>query len=125
LILVDTSVWVDHFRRGDSGLAGLLTHGLVVCHPFVVGELACGNLSQRDTTLSLLQDLPMSVMAEDGEARSFIERQLLYGKGLGYIDVHLLVSTKLTAGAQLWTRDRRLNAAANDLGCAYLGAGRH
>jgi predicted nucleic acid-binding protein len=92
LILVDTSVWVDHLRRGNAELALTLERGTVVMHPFVVGELACGILSDRAAVLELLQDLPMAVTADSDEVLRFIERHGLYGKGIGYVDVHLLAS---------------------------------
>jgi predicted nucleic acid-binding protein len=125
LILVDTSVWVDHFRKGDPQLTGLLELGVVAIHPFVVGEIACGSLADRSTILELLQDLPASVVAESEEVLGFIERHRLHGKGIGYVDVHLLASVTLTDGAKLWTRDKRLRAAADALGFAYRDAGVH
>jgi predicted nucleic acid-binding protein len=125
LILVDTSVWVDHLRRGDAKLAELLEHGAVVMHPFVIGEIACGSLADRSSILELLQDLPMAVIANGDEVLGFIERHGLHGKGIGYVDVHLLASVKLTEGAKLWTRDKRLRVAAGDLDCAHQAAGAH
>jgi predicted nucleic acid-binding protein len=122
LILVDTSVWVDHLRRGDAELAALLERGQVLMHPFVVGEIACGSLADRHLTLELLQQLPMAAVAEPDEAVGFIELRELHGKGIGYIDVHLLASTALSAGSTLWTRDKRLRDAAEALGCAYPDA---
>ena len=119
MILVDTSVWVDHLRRGDPGLVALLERAAVVMHPFVMGEIACGSLKDRQSLLELLHDLPGAVIATDDEAMQFIERQRLYGKGIGYIDVHLLASVALTGGAQLWTRDQRLRQVAAAMGFAY------
>ena len=119
MILVDTSVWVDHLRNGDARLADLLERGSVVMHPFVVGEIACGSLTHRASILELLRELPTAVIAESEEALGFIERHSLHGKGIGYVDIHLLASVALTQGARLWTRDKRLQAAADDLGCAY------
>ena len=119
MILVDTSVWVDHLRRGDPGLIALLERAAVVMHPFVVGEIACGSLKDRQSLLELLHDLPGAVIATDNEAMQFIERHRLYGKGIGYIDVHLLASVALTEGAQLWTRDQRLRQVAAAMGFAY------
>lgn len=115
MILVDTSVWVDHLRKGDRGLAELLTASNVLMHPFVIGELACGNLRKRDQILALLKDLPCAAVATDGEVLFFIERHTLMGRGLGYVDVHLLASVALQATARLWTRDRRLRVAADSL----------
>jgi hypothetical protein len=118
VILVDTSVWVDHLRNGDERLAGLLEHTLVLAHPYVVGELALGQLRQRDAVISDLLDLPMANVASDGEVLQFIERETLYGTGIGYVDAHLLAATRLTPGATLWTRDGRLLAAAERLSLA-------
>jgi len=118
LILVDSSIWIDHLRASDATLADLLNHGLILSHPFVIGELALGSLRQRTTIISALQDLPKASVAEDGEVLAFIERQSLYGRGIGYIDAHLLASARLTADARLWTRDKRLNEVAADLGLA-------
>ena len=125
MILVDTSVWVDHLRSGDARLADLLERGAVLGHPFVVGEIACGNLARRGVTLRLLQDLPMALVAEAHEVLVFIDHHKLHGKGLGYVDMHLLVATALTGGATLWTRDRRLHAVAHEVGCAYGAASPH
>jgi predicted nucleic acid-binding protein len=119
LILVDTSVWVDHLRRGDPGLVGLLERSAVLMHPFVVGEIACGSLRDRKTILELLQDLPAAVVATDSEVIHFIERHALHGKGVGYVDAHLLASVALTAGARLWTRDQRLRQLAAALDCTH------
>ncbi len=118
MILADTSVWVDHLRSGDARLAAALDRGIVVMHPFVVGEIACGSLSDRAMILELLQNLPLAVVAGSDEVLGFIERHQLHGKGIGYVDVHLLAAVALTAGAKLWTRDKRLRAAAVDLGLA-------
>lgn len=119
MILVDTSVWVDHLRRGDRGLVDLLERSAVVMHPFVAGEIACGSLRDRASILELLQDLPAAVVADNGEVLQFIERHVLYGKGIGYVDVHLLASVALTEGASVWTRDMKLHQVAAALGCAY------
>ncbi|MBI1868863.1 MAG: type II toxin-antitoxin system VapC family toxin [Methylocystis sp.] len=115
MILVDTSVWIDHFRRNDAALAGLLDSQQVLTHPFVIGELALGNLRQRNAILSALQDLPQANVATDGEALGFITRHSLFGQGVGYIDAHLLASAALTPNASLWTRDTRLRAVADRL----------
>jgi len=119
MILVDTSVWVDHLRAGAPALAVALEQGAVLTHPFVVGELACGNLKNRSEVLQLLGDLPGALMATDAEALDFIERRALMGRGIGYIDVHLLASVVLAGSARLWTRDQRLAAVAEDLKLAY------
>ena len=118
MILVDTSVWVDHFRARDGTLVGLLDAGEVLGHPFVLGELALGSLRQRELVLTALGDLPQANVATDAEALTFIERERLYGFGIGYVDAHLLAAIPLTPGASLWTRDRRLHEAAVRLGVA-------
>lgn len=115
MILVDTSVWVDHLRTGDAILARLLEAGSVLAHGFVIGELAMGNLRRRDEILALLRDLPAATMAADDEALRFIERRRLMGSGIGYIDAHLLASAALTPDTRLWTRDRRLDGVARRL----------
>jgi predicted nucleic acid-binding protein len=111
MVLVDTSVWVAHLRDGAVGLDSLLSDGHVVCHSFIIGELACGNLKNRTELLSLLQDLPMAFHAEPEEVMQFIENHRLMGKGLGFIDMHLLASAFLTK-APLWTLDKRLYEAS-------------
>ncbi len=122
MILADTSVWVDHLRRGDAKLADALDRGGVVMHSFVLGEIACGSLSNRASILELLRALPQTSVADSEEGLAFIERHQLHGKGIGYVDVHLLASTALTDGAKLWTHDKRLRVAAVDLGLAHTDA---
>ncbi len=90
-------------------------------HPFVIGEIACGNLTDRSAILGLLQHLAMAVVAEPDEVLAFMDHHRLHGKGIGYVDAHLLTATALTAGAKLWTRDRRLHELARELGCAQGG----
>ena len=119
MILVDTSVWVDHLRSGDEDLAGLLDNGQVLGHPWVTGELALGRLSARDEILGLLAALPQTEVATAEEVMAFIERHQLYGLGIGLVDAHLLAATVLTAEATLWTRDTRLAEAAARLGCVF------
>jgi predicted nucleic acid-binding protein len=116
MVLVDTSVWVSHLRETHAGLVDLLDDGEVACHPFIVGELACGNVKNRTTILSLLEALPMALMVEDEEVLAFIDNHDLMGKGLGYIDVHLLASAVLS-GLPLWTLDKKLEKAAEVLHC--------
>jgi predicted nucleic acid-binding protein len=118
VILVDTSIWVDHLRAGDERLGALLDSGEVLGHPFVIGELALGNLRQRDAFLHDLFDLPQAIVASDAEVLRLINREQLFGRGIGYIDAHLLAATRLTADTKLWTRDQKLNAAAAQLGLA-------
>jgi predicted nucleic acid-binding protein len=115
MVLADTSVWVNHFRGRDNLLVGALERGEILMHPFVLGELACGNLKNRHELLGLLSGLPSAPVATDYETLQFIERHRLMGAGLGYIDVHLLASTTLGAPAGLWTTDRRLAEAARKL----------
>jgi predicted nucleic acid-binding protein len=118
MVLVDTSVWVTHFREGNSHLADLLNDGWVLSHPLIIGELACGNLKDRAVILSFLRLLPMSLEADHEEVLSFIENHRLMGKGLGYVDVHLMASAALT-GVPLWTFDKRLDQAAASLIIKY------
>jgi len=118
MILVDTSVWIDHLRQGDPSLFTVLEAGRVLMHPFVVGELACGNLNRRAEVLMLLRELPPAPFATDDEALEFVERRGLMGRGIGYVDVHLLASVALAGGARLWTRDKRLAAVASELALA-------
>ena len=118
MVLVDTSVWVRHLRQGDLILERLLNDGEVVCHPFVVGELACGNIANRTEILSLLKMLPMSRTATHEEVLWFIEQHHLMGKGVGYIDVHLCAAAVLT-DLSMWTYDRKLDEAGEALGIRY------
>ena len=118
MVLVDTSVWVDHLRRGSRRLAALLEDAQVLVHPFVIGELACGRLSDPDEILGLMAALPAAEEATHDEALAFLGARGLAGRGIGWIDVHLLASAALT-GVPLWTRDRRLGRAADDLGIAF------
>jgi hypothetical protein len=118
MVLVDTSVWISHLRDGNAGLANLLNDGRVLCHPLIVGELACGNLKDRTVILSSLQLLPMSIEAEHDEVLSFIENHRLMGKGLGYVDAHLIASAVLT-GVPVWTLDKKLAQVAETLRIKY------
>ena len=118
MVLVDTSVWVEHLRNGTAGLEALLNDGHVACHRFVIGELACGNLKNRAEILSLLDALPMAVHVEHAEVMRFMENYHLMGKGLGYIDIHLLASAVVTE-IPLWTRDKKLREVSSKLGFKY------
>ena len=118
MTLVDSSVWIDHLRTGNDRLRVLLDSGGVLMHPFVVGELACGNLTNRGEVLGLLKALPQCPVAMDDEVLTYIERQALMGRGIGYVDVHLLAAAALEGTARLWTRDKRLGAVAEDLSLA-------
>ncbi|HET6655459.1 MAG TPA: type II toxin-antitoxin system VapC family toxin [Gammaproteobacteria bacterium] len=115
MILVDTSVWIDHFRSGDTALAALLDRGEVLSHPLVLGELACGNIGNRVETLHLLSHLPQALTATDAEVLGFIEHNQLMGRGIGYIDAHLLAATALSDASRLWTRDKRLATVAAEM----------
>ena len=118
MVLVDTSVWVSHLRDGNTGLEKLLNAGEVLCHPFIVGELACGKLKNRHEILTHLQSLPKAILAEDGEVLKFIENHELMGKGLGYIDVHLMAAAVLT-DVPLWTFDKTLDKITKKIGINY------
>ena len=117
MILVDTSVWIQHLGRTEPRLAGLLVDGQVLIHPFVVAELACGTLKRRQEVLSLIGHLDAAPSASDGEALRLIEERRLMGRGLGWVDVHLLASC-LLAGVRLWSLDRQVARAAETLGVA-------
>ena len=119
MILVDTSVWIDHLRKAEDLLISLLNSTQVVIHPFVIGELACGNLKNRTAFLALLEKLPVIEPARHEEALFFIEHNQLMGRGIGYVDAHLLASLALSKHTFLWTRDKRLALVAQQLGMAY------
>ncbi len=118
MILIDTSVLVDHLRAGDAVLKHLLQSAQVLIHPFVIGEIALGSLKQRNLVLGTLARLPAATVANDAEVLHFIDRHALHSLGLGYVDAHLLAATQLSAPARLWTRDKRLAAAAGTLNLA-------
>lgn len=120
MILVDTSIWIDHFRHGDEHLIQLLQAERVISHTFIIGELALGCLKNRNTILDGLKDLPQAVVATDNEVMRFIEENTLFGKGIGFIDAHLLAAARLTPGSRLWTRDKRLLTVAATLNLAHL-----
>ncbi len=115
MIVVDTSVWIDHLNRSITALVDALEAEDVLLHPFIIGELACGEIRRRREVLDLLATLPSSVVATDDEVRQFIENHRLMSKGIGYIDAHLLASVTLTPAATLWTHDKRLAAIAAKL----------
>ncbi len=117
-MLVDTSVWIDHLRRGNPDLAARLEADLVWCHPFVIGELACGRLTDRMQILSLLKALPLPPVAEHDEVLEFVDRNELAGSGIGWIDVHLLASARL-GGICIWTLDQTLDRIARRLGIRF------
>jgi len=115
MILVDTSVWIDHLRRGNASLADLLTQGRVVTHPLVIGELSLGNIAKRSPFLELLRALPVVQEATHEEVSIFIEQHQVWGKGIGYFDTHLLCAA-LLENIPLWTLDKRLDKIAAELG---------
>ncbi|MDM7947001.1 MAG: PIN domain-containing protein [Oceanibaculum nanhaiense] len=119
MILVDSSVWIDYLRSGDVALARLLEEISVLTHPFILGELALGNLRQREQILDDLQTLPEIIPATDDEVMHFINTNHLYGKGIGYVDAHLLASVRLTPGSRIWTRDKRFDALAREMNIAH------
>jgi len=114
MVLVDTSIWVIHLSRGSRQLEKLLIDAEVMCHPFIIGELACGNLKNRNEIISLLQSLPEVPTIEFDEFLFFLDRNHLNGKGVGFVDIHLLASAQLT-GVPLWTADKRLKSVADQL----------
>lgn len=115
MILVDTSIWVDHLQHGNALLADQLVKGQILAHPFVLGELALGSLQQRAKVLGALQNLPMAAVASSDEVLAFISTHALHGMGIGYVDAHLLASARLSPAARLWTLDKRLQAAAQHM----------
>jgi len=121
MVLVDTSIWVAHLRDGNKRLEALLHEGHVLCHPLIIGELACGNLKNREEILSFLQKLPTAAPAQHEEVLIFIERHALMGKGLGLLDIHLLASAFLSK-VPLWTLDKPLDRMSSLLGLSYPGS---
>ena len=119
MILADTSIWIDHLRGRTASLAEALNRSAVFTHPFVIGELACGVMHNRTAVVTLLRKLPAVPRANDREAMEFLERRRLMGRGIGYIDVHLLAGVALSGGVRLWTRDSRLQEVAFELNLAY------
>nr|VFJ65454.1 MAG: hypothetical protein BECKDK2373B_GA0170837_11504 [Candidatus Kentron sp. DK] len=119
MILVDTSIWVDHLRRTNEKLSALLGNDAVLIHPFVIGELACGSLHHRQRVLSGLHEIPLTAVVSNRDVMGFIERNALFGLGIVWIDVHLLAATARTESCQLWTRDKRLRLQAERLNISY------
>jgi predicted nucleic acid-binding protein len=119
MILVDTSIWVDHLRAGNTALINLLNGTKALTHPWITGELALGGLRHRDDVISLLGGLPQALVATDDEVLVLINAESLHNAGIGYVDAQLLAATRLTPGASLWTKDTRLSGVANRLGIAY------
>jgi predicted nucleic acid-binding protein len=123
MILADTSVWIDHLRQTDEMLVSMLNSAQVVMHPMIIGELACGNLKNRAILLDLLKKLPAVQPAQNDEVLYFIEHNQLMGRGIGFVDAHLLASLALGSHIVLWTRDKRLDCAAKHLGLAFQAEG--
>lgn len=116
MILVDTSIWIDHFRYGDAGLSKIIEDDRLLCHPFVIGELALGSLRQRDAILSFLAAQREAVIATHAEVMTMIDHHTIFSMGIGYTDAHLLASALLDRRSSLWTRDKRLLSAAAKIG---------
>ena len=121
-VLLDTSVWIHHFKRNDPHVVQLLEEQRVVVHEFVIAELACSSLKSRTETLRYLSDMPMVQPVSTDEVMSFIEGRKLYSRGIGLVDVQLLGSVVLSGNATLWTRDKRLGEVAGELGLGYQGS---
>lgn len=119
MILADTSIWVNHLRGGNNCLKDYLEEGHILVHPFIIGELACGNLKNRVAILTMMGNLPGSVTASDEEVMEFINTRSLFGRGIGYIDMHLLAATALTRDTLLWTADKRLEKVAMQESLGY------
>lgn len=119
MILVDTSVWIDHLRSGNATLTRLLDTSTVLAHPWVTGEVALGNLSRRNEVIGLLRGLPQATVADNDEVVRLIERDVLYGAGIGYVDAQLLAATRLTPDTALWTKDKRLAAVTERLALGF------
>jgi predicted nucleic acid-binding protein len=122
VILADTSIWIDHFRQSDAELSRIIEEDALLCHPFVIGELALGSLRDRETVLAFLAAQRQSAVATHDEIMTMIERHELFSMGVGYTDAHLLASVLLDRGSSLWTRDKRLKAAAEKAGATLYDA---
>jgi predicted nucleic acid-binding protein len=119
MVLVDSSIWIDHLRKPVRAFFGLLEGHQVLAHPFLIGEIAMGSLRDRARVLQSISELPMATLAREEEVLRMIERDALHGLGIGYIDAHLIAATRLTPDAELWTRDKRLDSIAHALGLRY------
>lgn len=120
MILVDTSVWIDHLDSGDAQLASLLEQEQVMVHPYVIGEIALGNLRDREIVLGALMDLPCANVATVEETLYLIDQPAIFSRGIGYVDISLIASAKLTPGVRIWTRDKRLKSVADELGVSAI-----
>jgi predicted nucleic acid-binding protein len=125
MILVDTSVWIDHFRASEPYLVQLIDDESALTHPFIIGEFALGSFKQRASVIEWFQDMTIAPKAEDQEVMEMIETHRLFGLGIGYVDAHLLACVRLTGGARLWTRDKRLSAAAQLMGISVVAETQH
>jgi predicted nucleic acid-binding protein len=121
MILVDTSVWIDHLRVGEDRLDALLNGGRVLTHPFVIGELACGNIHNRAEVLKLLKNLPQAPVASQEEMLYFIANNKIMGRGIGFVDAHLMAAAAMVDTSRIWTRDKRLERVAADVNLAITG----
>lgn len=119
MILADTSVWIDHLRGRERAFASALVRGSILTHPYIIGEIALGHLHARKRILQSLHDLPLAAVATDDEVLRLIEQEKLFGRGVGYVDAHLLAAARLSGNVSLWTRDRLLRETAQHLGLAY------
>ncbi|MEM1020397.1 MAG: type II toxin-antitoxin system VapC family toxin [Pseudomonadota bacterium] len=119
MILVDTSVWVDHLRKTNDDLVDLLEAGQVTIHPFIVGEIALGSLQNRTTVLTLLDTLKALPKAQDNEVRLMIEKQSLFSRGIGWVDAHLIAAAQLASPMLIWTRDKRFGEICDELGIGF------
>ncbi|WP_045215655.1 type II toxin-antitoxin system VapC family toxin [Desulfonatronovibrio magnus] len=120
MYLVDTSVWIDHFNKSEPLLVSFLNDNVVCTHPFIIGEIALGNLRQREIVIGYFQGLPQACVGSDFEVMHFISKKMLHGKGIGYVDAHLVTSALLMNNIYIWTRDKKLLKAAKQLNMAYI-----
>ena len=121
MILADTSIWIDHFRGGLSGLQSRLDQGEIMIHPFVIGELLLSGVNRRPVAVAELRQLPLSPMPRAEETEALIMGESLDGRGVGYVDTVLLTAVRLHPGARLWTQDRKLHAVAAGMSVAFEG----
>ncbi|MCV9998104.1 VapC toxin family PIN domain ribonuclease [Pararhizobium sp. YC-54] len=122
MVLIDTSIWIDHLRLNEPEVTDLLLQRRLLMHPYIIGEIALGTLRNRSAILGMLAELPTSRLASPAEVLRLVDQNKLFGLGIGYVDAHILASLRLTARSQLWTRDKRLHAAAMKLGLARPSA---
>jgi predicted nucleic acid-binding protein len=123
MYLVDTSVWIDHLNKSEPLLVSLLNDNVVCTHPFIIGEIALGNLRQREIVIGYLQGIPQARVGSDFEVMHFISKRMLYGKGIGYVDAHLVTSALLMDNIYIWTRDKKLLKITKQFSLAYIEDG--